>query len=96
MAKRKKIPYYIDVDTGTTYTQNKKTGQLTGRIKVDRGFGDRTAVRRVKSGDSRGQIHGRTVPLPVKRLRSIKKRGLASASKSTRRRVSSMGGRARR
>lgn len=71
--KRKvKVLLYTDMVYHTVYLQNKKTGRMEGR-KYTRGFGDRTAVRRVKSGSMAGQIFGRTTPIPVKGSR--KKRG---------------------
>jgi len=61
--KRKKIPTYIDYDTRTIYIQDKKTGLMKGRKRV-RGFGDRTAIRRIKAkridGYRKGEILGRT------------------------------------
>lgn len=72
MARKKKIKYrvYIDRDFGTISTRNKKTGKLTGRRKVS-GFGDKTAVRRIRSPKKySGQIFGRTKPIPVRASKS--------------------------
>ena len=57
MAKRK---VYIDYTTGTTFLQAKKTGLMKGRKKT-KGMGDRTAIRRVKTGE----IYGRTPAIPT-------------------------------
>lgn len=74
--KKSKIPkrfIYIDRDFGTRATRDKKTGKLTGREKVS-GFGDKTAIFRVKKDHKRsGQIIGRTSPIKVRA--SSKKRG---------------------
>ena len=77
MAKKKrkisKSFIYVDRDFGTIATQNPKTGKMTGRKRVG-GFGDKTAVRRVKKGHPMsGQIMGRTGPIKVRG--SSKKRG---------------------
>jgi len=74
--KRKTIPkswIYVDKDYGTKAIQHPKTGKMMGRTKV-KGLGDRTAVRRVRTGHpTSGQIMGRTVPIKVRA--SKKKRG---------------------
>jgi len=43
---KKRVPIYIDRDFRTKYIQDPKTGLMKGRKRV-KGFGDRTAVRRV-------------------------------------------------
>ena len=69
MAKKKrKIKYkiYIDRDFGTISTRDKETGRLTGRKSI-KGFGDRTAIRRVSSPKKySGQIFGRTSPIQIR------------------------------
>ena len=67
--KKRVIPkkfVYIDKDFKTRATRNPRTGKLTGRETVQ-GYGDKTAVLRVKKGHSRaGEIMGRTSPIPVR------------------------------
>jgi len=70
MAKRKKkrkirAITYTDKVYKTKFVQDKKTGKMRGRATVS-GYGDRTAVRRVKSGSRAGQIFGRTKSIKVK------------------------------
>lgn len=74
MSRKRKIPrnlIYVDKSFNTTYTQNKKTGKMTGRKRVS-GYGDRTAVLRVKKGEYAGEIVGRT---PTIRRASGRRRG---------------------
>ncbi len=79
MAKKIRYRTYIGKDFGTVATRNLKTGKLTGR-KAVKGFGDKTAVRRVSSPKEwRGTIRGRTPPIKVrgsKRARGTLRRTL--------------------
>lgn len=91
--KKKKIPVYIDYDTGTTFIQDTTTGLLRGRRPV-RGFGDRTAVRRVKKNFGKfesGQIVGRTNPIKksvlVRKHAKKSKKGKPVSVKSHKRRI---------
>ncbi len=66
--KRKKAKYvvYVDRDFKTRYIQDKKTGRMEGRRGV-KGFGDRTAVKRIrKNGPRGGEIVGRTKTIRVR------------------------------
>lgn len=77
MAKRKKIPTYVDYDFRTTYLQNPKTGEMQGR-KAVAGRGDLTPVRRVRkkyNGYEKGMILGRNPRISVSEYERISKRG---------------------
>ena len=95
---KRKIQTYIDFDTGTTYIQGKK-GLMKGRKKAKL-LGDGTPVVRVKSNYNsyhKGEIIGRRESIfSAPKSRRKRELGLARASLRTRRRVASMGGKARR
>ena len=67
--QKRKIPkafVYVDKDFKTRATRNPRTGKLTGRETVQ-GYGDKTAVLRIRKGHSRaGEIIGRTEPILVR------------------------------
>jgi len=66
--KRLVIPkrlVYVDRDFKTTFVQSKRTGKMMGRKRVP-GYGDKTAVLRVKSGEFGGAIMGRTKPIEIR------------------------------
>lgn len=96
---KRKIPVYIDYDTGTIFLQDKKTGLMEGRKKTS-SLGDGTPVRRVKrkfGKYDKGEIIGRRSSIfsTTPKSRQKKELGLARASLSTRKRVSSLGGKAK-
>ena len=70
MAKKKKLKIpkayiIVDRDFRTRSVRDKETGKFLGRRRV-KGYGDRTAVRRVKRGKWSGVILGRTKPIPIR------------------------------
>ena len=63
---RKKFRFEIDRSFGTVPVRDKETGRFRGRKGV-KGKGDRTTERRVVSPKKyKGEIYGRTSPIPVR------------------------------